>query len=135
MGAKKPAKRSKQAPTISLLVEVTPGFSREVRKWLSEAEFKRLRQEAAQFRELGSVIPGTGGLRKLRWGLENNKGKSGGARVIYFYDGDHIPIYLIAFYGKSGQGDLSPSEKKAAKKFVQAVKLEYQGKKPRLKVV
>ena len=57
----------------------------------------------------GDVIVGTGGVRKLRVSLAG-KGKSGGARLIYFYRQAKGRIYLILIYPKSRKDDLSQSE-------------------------
>lgn len=59
----------------------------------------------------GDLIPGSGGLRKVRVG-RGSGGKRGGARVIYyFYNADH-PILLLALYAKNEKGDLTATEKK-----------------------
>src|SRR5262249_54240023 len=140
MSAKaKPPAKLVQPRMKALEVRETAAFERETKKLLTESERKRLRQEAAQFRELCSIISGTGGLRKKRWTLNNNKGKSGGARVIYFYDGDDIPMYLVGFYAKSDQANLTKAQKKAALKIVESVKREFRSRKkpekPKLKLV
>lgn len=62
--------------------------------------------------EAGDVIPGTGGLRKVRVAL-SGRGKRGGARVIYYYHGATIPLYALAVYAKNEKSDLTPDEKKA----------------------
>jgi hypothetical protein len=64
----------------------------------------------------GDVIPGSGGVRKLRWGLEG-RGKRGGARVIYFYHDLEMPLYLFSAYAKNEREDLEQSEIKAYKKL------------------
>ena len=67
--------------------------------------------------DAGDVIPGTGGLRKLRWGI-GQRGKRGGARVIYYYHDQRMPLILLAVYAKSSKVDLSALEKKAAARMV-----------------
>ena len=67
--------------------------------------------------EAGDVIPGTNGVRKLRWGMENI-GKRRGARVIYFYRDLNMPLYLLAVYAKSEKMDLKPKEKKEFRELV-----------------
>lgn len=115
--------RTTVATTVPMTVAETLPFIRESEKIFSAEELDELRNHAAQFRELGRVIPDTGGLRKIRWSIEgNNKGKSHGARIIYFFGGDHMPLYLIAVYPKSKAVTLSGPAKKAAKKFVQELK-------------
>jgi len=48
----------------------------------------------------GGLIPGTGGVRKLRWGLEG-RGKRGGARVIYYHHSDAMPIFALTAYART----------------------------------
>ncbi len=66
------------------------------------------------------IIPGTGGIRKARVAF-GGKGKSGGLRVIYFYQASPETIYMLTVYPKSEQEDLSPADKKAWAKFVKAL--------------
>src|ERR1039458_5336987 len=65
---------------------------------------------------VGDVIPGSGGVRKLRWGLEG-RGKRGGARVIYFFHDTEMPLYLFSAYAKNEREYLEQSEVKAYKKL------------------
>jgi mRNA-degrading endonuclease RelE of RelBE toxin-antitoxin system len=66
----------------------------------------------------GDLIPGTGGLRKIRVG-RGGGGKRGGARVIYYFYSDEFPILLLAVYAKNEKADLTAREKK---KLADAVK-------------
>ncbi len=64
----------------------------------------------------GKVIPETGGVRKLRWALA---GKANcGARVIYYYHSDRLPLFLLAAYSKSEKANLSKAECHAMKRLV-----------------
>ena len=58
----------------------------------------------------GDLIPGTGGVRKLRWGLEG-RGKRGGARVVYFYHDAGMPNFALTAYAKSERADLSQQDR------------------------
>ena len=69
--------------------------------------------------EQGRVIPGGGGLRKMRWSLPG-RGKSGGARVIYFWFTALNVIYLLLIYAKNEQADLTPEQVKLLRKTVEA---------------
>lgn len=59
----------------------------------------------------GDIIPGTGGIRKIRW-QSSGHGKRGGARIIYYVYNDKNPIYLLFAYPKNTQENLSAKEKK-----------------------
>ena len=73
--------------------------------------------------EIGDVISGTGGLRKMRHGGKG-KGKSGGYRVTYLHRPEAAKIYLIVLYAKNEQEDLFSDEKKFLRKLVETLKEE-----------
>lgn len=58
----------------------------------------------------GDLIQGTGGVRKLRWGLEG-RGKRGGARVIYFFHEPNMPLFALTAYAKNEQADVSQQDR------------------------
>ena len=60
----------------------------------------------------GDLIPGTGGLRKVRVG-RGGRGKRGGSRVIYYFYNADFPLVLMALYAKNEKADLTPRDKKA----------------------
>src|ERR1035438_6296476 len=78
--------------------------------------------------EVGVVVPETGGVRKLRWALPG-RGKSGGARVIYYYHNQSIPLYALDIYAKNQKANLSAAERKAARKTVAAIRAEHYRRK------
>jgi len=63
------------------------------------------------------VIPGSGGLRKIRWSAEG-RGKRGGLRVIYFWDKTSSTFYMLFLYQKNQQGDLSATQIRALARLV-----------------
>ncbi|WP_291009161.1 addiction module toxin RelE [Ferrovibrio sp.] len=104
------------ARTYIGLVE-TAQFLADAKKLIGETEIVSLKSFLALHPDAGDVIPGTGGLRKLRWGI-GQRGKRGGARVIYYYHDQRMPLILLAVYAKSSKVDLSAPEKKAAARMV-----------------
>ena len=122
--------------TRALSIVELRSFSTEADRILTRDEMETLRQELGTLRQIGAIIPGTGGLRKFRCGAKQ-RGKRGGARVIYFYGGDHMPIFLIGIYSKSEREDLSPDDKKAMRALGKVLQEEYRPKpvQPELKVV
>lgn len=77
--------------------------------------------------EAGEVIPETGGVRKIRWALAG-MGKRGGARVIYCYHNEHLPVFLLSVYAKNRKANLSKAERNAMKRLVSALVAGYPGK-------
>jgi hypothetical protein len=74
--------------------------------------------------EAGDIIPGTGGVRKIRWALEG-MGKRAGARVIYYYRNERVPVFLLSAYAKNRKANLSKGERNALKRLVPALVVGY----------
>lgn len=68
--------------------------------------------------EKGKVIRGSGGLRKIRWGI-SGRGKSGGVRVIYYWIIKKNTILMLLVYPKNEQDDLTSSQLKILKTLVE----------------
>ncbi len=98
----------------------TSVFTRRVTTLLRDDEYAALQQVFVENPKAGDLIPGSGGLRKLRWGLEG-RGKRGGARVIYYYVFSREQFYMLLIYGKNEQDDLSAEQLRALKKAVEAI--------------
>ena len=75
-------------------------FTRLIYNYLSDDEYLGLQSFLAQYPEAGKVVPGTGGIRKIRWGMAG-RGKSGGVRVIYYYKRRPDQIWLLTIYSKN----------------------------------
>lgn len=75
----------------------------------------------------GNLIPGTGGLRKLRIAV-GGSGKRGGARVIYYFYNEGFPVLLLSLYAKNEKSDLSARDKKGFTMLVQEIVAQWQGK-------
>ncbi len=74
----------------------------------------------------GDLIQGTGGARKIRWQADIHKGKSGGARIIYYYHDDNIPIFLFTAYKKNQKENLTAAEKILLRKIIKLIVTEYE---------
>ena len=93
----------------------------KVRKLL-QSDFDDFKRKLAEHPELGDVIQGTGGVRKIRLKSASG-GKRGGFRVCYyFHDIELGEIFLIAIYAKNEKEDLTPNEKKDLKKLADVIK-------------
>ena len=75
-------------------VAETPIFSRQASKLFNEEQKRELIDFLATHPDAGDEIPGTGGVRKVRFAA-SGRGKRGGARVIYYYLDETIPIYAL----------------------------------------
>lgn len=84
-------------------------FSRLAEGRISDPERRALIDFVAAHPDAGDLIPGAGGMRKLRWAA-SGRGKSGGARVITYWHCEGCPIYLITIYLKSERANLDQAE-------------------------
>jgi hypothetical protein len=75
-------------------------------------------------------MPGTGGVRKLRWAV-TGRGKRGGARVIYFVHSENLPVFLLTAYAKNVRVDLSAKKRAELKVMVKEFPISYERKKRR----
>ncbi len=90
---------------------------------LADTELKILEDALLNNPQLGDVIQGTGGARKMRIQL-GEKGKSGGGRVIYIDVFEREKTYLLLAYPKNIQEDLSPAQLKIIREIVDTIKKE-----------
>lgn len=101
---------------------MTPEFDKN---WhglgLTDDDLKRLQEEILKNPQIGSVIQGTGGLRKMRFAL--NEGKSGGARVLYVDLVLNEEVYLISAYSKVEKENISNSDKEIIRKMIEKLKM------------
>ena len=78
----------------------TPLFTRLAQEYLSDGEYAQLQQKLMADPRIGDVIPGSGGVRKMRWRVAG-RGKRGGVRVIYFLRLTQGQIWLLTLYAKN----------------------------------
>lgn len=96
-----------------------PPFERFRLTYLDDDGFRMLQRELMEAPEAGNEIPGSGGLRKLRFGdKRRGKGKRGGLRVIYYWWEPGGQFWLFTLYDKDEVEDLTAAERAALKKMV-----------------
>jgi len=106
---------------MKLVFYEAPVFTRLLPDYLNDESYSKLQRALMDNPELGDVMPGTGGFRKIRWGdSRRGKGKRGGLRVIYYYMTADRQIWFFTLYDKDEAVDLTADEKKVLKKAVQA---------------
>ena len=104
----------------AMRVVATSGYERRARKLLTAAERAVAELEVALDPLAWPVIAGTGGARKAR-AARGGKGKSGGARIIYYVVVRRGVLYLIDVHAKSAKEDLTDAEKKEIRKLTAAL--------------
>ena len=102
------------APLVTVVE--TPEFIRRVEKLLDDDERETLIAYLAANPTAGDLIPGTGGVRTFRWGLEG-RGKRGGARIIHFFHSTRLPVFLLTAFAKNERTDLSQADRNSFRKL------------------
>jgi len=101
-----------------VIIIETSIFTRQVLTLLSEEEYRKLQLALILRPNLGVVIPGSGGLRKARWALED-RGKRGGVRTIYYWAVAQDQILMLMIYAKNEQDDLTPDQLKILRRIIE----------------
>ena len=83
-------------------------FSRIVDSYLTEDEYGVLQMRLSADPGQGRVVPGTGGVRKLRW-VQPGRGKRGGVRVIYYVKRADRVIWMLTLYAKNETETIAPN--------------------------
>jgi hypothetical protein len=96
----------------------TPDFVRDAKAaGITDEERQAIINQLARHPVGGDEIPGTGGARKVRF-RGRGKGKSGGYRVITFYSGSDIPLFLLNVFAKGDRIDLTQAERNELRKVL-----------------
>jgi hypothetical protein len=115
---------------MKLVFLETPLFTRLIGDYLADESYRELQRALMENPQVGDLMPGTGGFRKIRWeDARRGKGKRGGLRVIYYYLLADHQLWLFTLYDKDEAADLTSEEKKVLKKAIQA-ELEARRRKP-----
>jgi hypothetical protein len=89
-----------------------PAFARFRDRYLDDDGFAELQQYLAKNPEAGDMVPGAGGIRKLRWkDPRRGKGRRGGLRIIYYCFLSEQEIWLLTLYDKDEAADLTKEER------------------------
>lgn len=99
-----------------------PQHSRDIYEiiWMTSS-IEGLQEQLVANPEMGDMIPGTGGFRKMRWAdPRRGKGRRGGLRIIYYYFLADQQIWLMVLYDKDEAADLTTDQKKALRTAIQA---------------
>ena len=100
-----------------MVIIETSIFTKKISTLLSDEDYRALQNVLAEMPGSGDIIQGSGGIRKIRWGL-SGRGKRGGARVIYYWATNHDQIYMLYAYAKNEQDDLTKDQLSILKEVV-----------------
>ena len=107
---------------MKTFVETTE-FSKWQPRFLPGNAYAELQKELIASPQKGDVMPGCGGLRKLRIAdPKRQKGKRGGGRVIYLHIPEAEQFLMLDIYGKDEKDDLTPAEKKDLRELAREYK-------------
>lgn len=95
----------------------TPVFTSRLRGLVDDHQYRAVQLALLLRPEQGPLIPGSGGLRKLRWGAKG-RGKRGGLRLIYYWALQEQAFYMLYVYAKNEQSDLTPAQVKVLRRIV-----------------
>jgi hypothetical protein len=99
----------------------TAEFLARSSKLMSDGERAEVVEMLARDPECGEVMRGTGGVRKVRIALAG-RGKSGGARVIYYFHSERLPVFALTVFAKNERANLTPAERNVMAAVVEAIK-------------
>jgi hypothetical protein len=97
-------------------------FTRRIPEFYSDDEYRELQAEIIAHPDIGKVIPGSGGIRKMRW-HKKGIGKRGGLRILYYWFIQPKKILMLFAYQKNKQEDISKDQLKTLRKIIEE---EYQ---------
>lgn len=101
-----------------MVIIETSVFTRQVQKLLDDNAYRELQITLAERPDMGAVMVGSGGLRKVRWAAQG-RGKRGGVRVIYYWAVEKDRLLMLLMYPKSERDNLTREQVKILRKIVE----------------
>ena len=98
----------------------TSAFTRRIVEIMEDEEYRLLQLVLMKKPEAGAIVPGAGGMRKIRWGIPG-RGKRGGARVVYYWHAGDEQFFMLLAYTKNERDDMTPDQMKALRRQVREV--------------
>ncbi|WP_414716413.1 type II toxin-antitoxin system RelE/ParE family toxin [Thalassolituus sp. UBA2107] len=108
---------------MQTIVEL-PEFQKRASNLFTDEEKLSIINYLARHPMAGVILQGTGGIRKLRWSAQG-RGKSGGARVVYFYHNGTMPLFLLTVFGKGEKANLSKAERNDLARLTDLLRKHY----------
>lgn len=107
-----------------MTVVETPSFIRDAKACMTEEEQADLVSFLAENPTSGVILKGSGEVRKVRW-RRSNEGKSGGVRVIYFFQNDKTPLFALNVFAKNEEVNLTHAELNALRSITEGIVRNY----------
>jgi hypothetical protein len=101
-----------------MVIIETPIFTRRIQELITDDEYRFLQAHLVNRPDVGKIMPGSGGLRKLRWSA-GGRGKRGGIRVIYYWFVSRDIILLLYAFPKSERDDLTTEQLRKLRKIIE----------------
>jgi hypothetical protein len=101
-----------------MVIIETSIFTRRVQALIDDENYRRLQTILITRPDAGDLIPGGGGLRKIRWSAQG-RGKRGGVRVIYYWAVQYDRILMLLIYAKSEQDNLTLEQLKVLRRIIE----------------
>jgi mRNA-degrading endonuclease RelE of RelBE toxin-antitoxin system len=101
-----------------MVIIETSIFTRRITELLSDDEYRELQATLVERPKTGPIIPGSGGIRKLRWSA-SGRGKRGGTRVIYYWAAKQDRLLMLFIYTKNESDDLTRDQIKTLRHIVE----------------
>lgn len=102
---------------IIMVIIETSIFTKKITSLLNDEEYRSLQNLLLETPSIGDIIQGSGGIRKIRWGI-SGRGKRGGARIIYYWENNQQQIFMLYAYAKNEQDDLTKEQLSILKQVV-----------------
>ena len=102
-----------------MVIIETPIFTKTIQSLMSEDDYRQLQSALVIRPDMGATIPGSGGLRKLRWRIPG-RGKRGGVRVIYYWATSREEVWMLLAYAKAKKEDLKLQQLKLLRRIVES---------------
>jgi len=101
-----------------MVIIETSIFTKRIKELMKDEEYQDLQNTLVTHPEEGKLIQGSGGLRKIRWGIAS-RGKRGGIRAIYYFANSKNQIFMLMVYAKNERSDLTKEQLSLLKKVVE----------------
>ena len=101
-----------------MVIKETSIFTKQIKGLVSDDEYSEFQNDLIDNPELGDIIKKSGGIRKVRMAAKG-KGKSGGARVLYYWIKDEDQIFMLLAYAKSDMDNISDAQLEILRKLVE----------------